>query len=131
MWIFKFHSTSSFILLLILFETTCYFRNSWSSDRYVQSANYTYFIFYFLKAFWLFKFHSYCLLAFFIWNDSLILRQSIFQNSFYFVCKLSDLVCKLRKFYFPFLHTLFGTSISFKWACLQITWECSNSFIAI
>ena len=110
LWIFKFQSYSNFIKSLILSETTWHFQNKtifwivfvWSSNLYFRSPNYTHFIARYVKAFWLFKFHLYCLLAFFIWNDSLILRQNIFQNSFY-------LVCKLHTFCYPFLHILFGT----------------------
>ena len=115
----KFDSCSNFILSLILFEATCYFRNKaifWIvfnrfSNWYFRTANYTHFIVYYLRTFGSFKFRSYCLLVFFIWNDSLILRQNIFENRFYPVSRLSDLVCKLHPLCFPFLHILFGIYI--------------------
>ena len=58
-WIFKFHSDSNFILLLISFETTCYFQNkaifwivfNWSADWYFRSANYAQFYCLLLKSF--------------------------------------------------------------------------------
>ena len=115
-WTLKFDSYSNFILPLILFEVTCYFRNktifwlvfNWFSNSYFWSVNDTHFIVYYLRIFELFKFNLYCLLAFFIWNDSRILRQNIFPNSFYLFSKLSDLARKLHTFCFPFVRILFG-----------------------
>lgn len=59
------------------------------------------------------------------------LRENIFQNRFYLICKLSNLISKLHTFYFSFLQFLIDIEMSFKPSFVRIMWQYSNSRIAI